>query len=166
MVEIRTERLLLRRATMDDLAAIHALMSDGEVMRYWSTLPHDTIEQTTDWLRSMVDADMMESDDYVIERDGRVIGKIGCWKLPEIGFYLAQDQWGQGIASEAMTAYLARRRALGEPATLVADVDPNNQPSLGLLTRHGFVETGRATGTWIVGGEIYDSVYLALDLTR
>lgn len=164
MVEIRTERLLLRRAMMDDLPEIHAIMSNADVMRHWSTLPHDSIDQSADWLRSMVEADTMDSDDYVIERDGRVIGKIGCWKLPEIGFYLAPDHWGQGFASEAMTAYVDRRRALGEPKVLIADVDPNNGPSLNLLTRHGFVETGRATGTWIVGGEAYDSVYLALTL--
>lgn len=112
----------------------------------------------------MVEADSMVSDDYVIEHDGRVIGKIGCWKLPEIGFHLARDQWGQGVASEAMAAFLARRKALGEPKRLVADVDPRNIGSLNLLTRHGFVETHRATGTWQVGDELCDSVYLALDL--
>lgn len=164
MVEIRTDRLLLRRATMDDLEAFHAIMSDPVVMRYWSTPPHETMEQTADWLRSMVDADTMVSDDYVIERDGRAIGKIGCWELPEIGFHLARDQWGQGVASEAMAAFLARRKALGEPKQLIADVDPRNTGSLNLLTRHGFVETHRATGTWQVGDELCDSVYLTLDL--
>ena len=149
---------------MDDLDDVHAIMSDPDVMRYWSTPPHETVEQTADWLRSMVEADTMASDDYVIERDGRAVGKIGCWKLPEIGFHLARDQWGQGVASEAMAAYLDRRRALGEPARLIADVDPRNVASLNLLARHGFVETGRAKSTWIVGGEICDSIYLALDL--
>lgn len=166
MVEIRTERLLLRRATMDDLADVHTIMRDPAVMRYWSTAPHTTMEQSAEWLRSMVEADPMVSDDYVIERVGRVVGKIGCWKLPEIGFYLAPDQWGQGIAGEAMSAYLARRRALDAPTALIADVDPRNLASLNLLTRHGFVETGRESGTWVVGDEICDSVYLALDLAR
>jgi RimJ/RimL family protein N-acetyltransferase len=112
----------------------------------------------------MVDADPATSDDYVIERDGRVVGKIGCWKLPDIGYHLARDQWGQGVASEAMAAYLDRRRAIGTPSRLTADVDPRNAASIALLTRHGFVETHRAKGTWQVGDELCDSVYLALDL--
>ncbi len=162
--EIRTDRLLLRRAREDDLSDVHAIMSDPTVMRYWSSLPHADIAQTEKWLRSMIDADLSTSDDFVIEQDRRVIGKLGCWQLPEIGFHLASDHWGQGYASEALAAYLDRRRSMGEPATLIADVDPRNRASLMLLTRHGFVETGRASGTWQVGNELCDSVYLAIDL--
>ena len=161
---IRTERLLLRRARADDLAAIHALLSDPAGMRYWSTPPHTDLEQSRTWLQSMIDADPATSDDFIIEKDGVAIGKLGCFQLPEIGFNLARDHWGQGLASEAMAAFLDRRRVMGEPRRLTADVDPRNTASLKLLTRHGFVETGRATATWQVGDEWCDSVYLALDL--
>jgi len=92
------------------------------------------------------------------------IGKVGCFALPEIGFNLAREHWGQGLASEALGAFLDRRRAMDEPRRLVADVDPRNARSLALLGRHGFVETGRAAGTWRIGNELCDSVYLALDL--
>lgn len=162
--EIVTKRLRLRRARMGDLAVIHALLSDPRNMRYWSTPPHEMLSQSETWLRSMVEADPEQSDDFVIERDGRVIGKLGCWKLPEIGFMIACDEAGQGLANEAMTAFVDRRRQIGEPRRLTADVDPRNEASLRLLAGHGFVETGRAQGTWTVGGEVCDSVYLSLDL--
>lgn len=164
MDEIRTERLLLRRARMDDLAAIHAMMSDPAAMRYWSTPPHAGLAETEQWLRSMVDADPGDSDDFAVEMDGRVIGKIGCWKLPEIGFLFAREVWGKGVANEAMAAFLNRRRALGSPDPVTADVDPRNTASLRLLARHGFVEVGRAERTWNVGGEWCDSIYLELRL--
>lgn len=45
---MKTDRLLLRRATMNDLEPFHTIMSDPEVMRYWSTPPHETTEQTGD----------------------------------------------------------------------------------------------------------------------
>lgn len=163
--EIRTERLLLRRARMTDLDAIHGLLSDPRNMRYWSTPPHDHREQSEAWLRSMVEADPATCDDFVIELAGRVIGKLGCWKLPEVGFLIGADDAGRGYASEALAAFLERRRALGSPDRLVADVDPRNTASLRLLARHGFVETGRASRTWHVGGEWCDSVYLALALS-
>lgn len=162
--ELTTARLRLRRARMDDLDAIHALMSDPRNMRYWSSPPHETMAQSEEWLRSMVEADPAVSDDYIIEHEGRVIGKMGCWRLPEIGYMVAADHGGQGFASEAMTAFLDHRRRVGSPARITADVDPRNQASLALLMRHGFVETGRAQATWVIAGETCDSIYLALDL--
>ena len=162
--EIRTERLLLRRVTMADLDAIHAVLSNPEAMRFWSTPPHQDIGESETWLRSMVYADRSVSDDFIVEYQGRALGKVGCWRLPEVGFILAPDCWGKGIASEALQAYLEHRRAIGAPAVISADVDPRNVRSLALLARNGFVETSRASRTWHVGDEWCDSVYLALKL--
>ena len=164
MDEIRTERLLLRRARMQDLAAIHELLSHPVAMRYWSSPPHIELAESETWLRSMVDADLTISDDFIVERDGQVIGKLGCWRLPDVGFLFDPALWGRGYASEALSAYLQRRREIGSPVAITADVDPRNVASLNLLARHGFIETGRATGTWNVGGELCDSIYLELRL--
>jgi len=164
MDELRTKRLLLRRATIADLDAIHALLSNPEAMRYWSSVPHTERAESEEWLQSMVDADPAARDDFCVELDGHVIGKLGCWQLPEIGFLFDPAYWGQGYASEAMAAYLDRRRAIGTPSPITADVDPRNDRSLALLVRHGFVETGRQERTWNVGGEWCDSVYLELRL--
>ena len=112
----------------------------------------------------MVDADPAVSDDFIVEHDGQLIGKLGCWRLPEIGFMIDADHAGQGFATEALTAFLDHRRRIGTPRQITADVDPRNRASLALLVRHGFVETGRAQGTWVVAGETCDSIYLALDL--
>lgn len=162
--DILTPRLRLRRARLDDLLAVHTLLSDPRNMRYWSSLPHDNLAQSEKWLRSMVEADPALSDDYLIERKGRVIGKMGCWMLPEIGFMLTADETRRGFASEAMTAFLQHRRSFAQPNRLTADVDPRNVASLKLLASHGFVETGRVQGTWLIGDEVCDSIYLALNL--
>ena len=159
--EIVTARLRLRRAEMDDLAAIHAVLSDAQAMRYWSTPPHATLEQSRVWLASMVAASPSESDDFLIEYEGRVIGKVGCWRMPEIGFILHSDFWGKGLAREAIGAAIEHILATLPVEAIIADVDPRNAASLRLLTRLGFVETGRAARTMQVGEEWCDSVYLA-----
>lgn len=161
--EIRTERLLLRRATMDDTAAMHSIMSDAVAMRYWSTPPHVELAETERWMDSMVNIDPATSDDFIVTLDGALIGKLGAWKLPEVGYLIDPAYWGRGLATEAMTAFIDRRRALGS-AELTADVDPRNSSSLKLMERCGFVETHRAAGTWQVGDELCDSVYLRLTL--
>jgi RimJ/RimL family protein N-acetyltransferase len=91
-----------------------------------------------------------------------VIGKAGAWNLPEIGFLLHPDQWGKGLAHEAMTAVIAHLFAAHPVAQLVAEADPRNLASLRLLGRLGFVETGRAARTLRWRDEWCDSVYLAL----
>lgn len=165
MDELRTDRLLLRRARLDDAAAMHRIMSDAVAMRYWSTPPHAEFGQTERWMASMVEADPATSDDFIVTLDDALIGKLGAWKLPEVGFLLDPACWGQGYAFEALTAFIARRRALGS-AQLTADVDPRNIASLKLLGRCGFVETHRAAGTWKVGEELCDSVYLRLNISH
>ena len=162
MDEILTPRLRLRRARPDDLEALHAVFSHPAAMRYWSTPPHADLEQTRLWLDSMIEASPETSDDFVVEFEGRVIGKAGCWRVPEIGYILHPDYWGQGLAIEALTAVVTRVFDRFPIAAIEADVDPRNTASLALLTRLGFRETGRAEKTVRVGDEWADSVYLSL----
>lgn len=162
MSEIRTARLTLRRARIEDLDAVHAILGNAQATRFWSTPPHATIEESRLWLQSMIDAPAEASDDYLVEFEGRVIGKAGCWRLPEIGFILHPDFWGRGLAREALDAVIARVFSSFPVDALTADVDPRNAASLALLKSLGFVETGRAKGTWQLGEELCDSVYLAL----
>ncbi|GAB0119395.1 GNAT family N-acetyltransferase [Acidisoma sp. 7E03] len=159
---IDTERLHLRRMTEADVPALHAIMRDPAVMRFWSSLPHAREADTAAFVASTIAAVAAgESDDFVITRDGRVIGKAGLWRGGEIGFLLARDQWGQGIAAEALRAVIARAFARGA-TEITADVDPSNAACLRLLTRLGFHETGRAARTFLIGETWVDSVYLAL----
>jgi len=161
MDEILTSRLRLRRARPDDLAAMHAVLSHPAAMRYWSTLPHSDLEQTRGWLAGMIHAPD-DSLDFVVEYEGRVVGKAGMWRLPEIGFILHPDVWGLGLGHEAADAVVRAAFARPEVSELTADVDPRNAASRALLDRLGFVETGRAERTFLLGDEWCDSIFLAL----
>lgn len=162
MDRIVTPHLILRRAREADLAAMHAVLSHLHGMRYWSSLPHATLEETREWLAGMIAADPAASDDYVIEHQGRVIGKAGCYRLPEIGYILHPDYWGRGLATEAVSAVIGRIFARHDLAALRADVDPRNAASIRLLQRLGFERTGAAKRTWRIGEEWCDSVYFEL----
>ena len=132
-------------------------------MRFWSSPPHRDLEQTRilagrdDRRRAAAQRRLRDRT-----RDGRVIGKAGCWRLPEIGFILHPHCWGQGLAAEACNAVIAHVFATYHLAAITADVNPRNEASLRLLGRLGFVETSRAAATYEIEGEISDSVYLAL----
>src|SRR5580658_1935163 len=100
-MELVTARLKLRRAAPGDLEAMHEILSDRRAMRFWSTAPHRDLAQTRVWLAAMIADGPPLSGDFVIEHRGRVIGKAGAWRVPEIGFILHPDYWGQGFAAEA-----------------------------------------------------------------
>lgn len=162
-MEFHTKRLVLRSARESDLPAMHTILSDPRAMAYWSSPPHTGVEQTRDWLASMIAIQPEEGEDFIVELDGKLIGKAGLWCFPEIGFILRSDCWGNGFAQEALAFVLDRAFGIHALPRVDADVDPRNAPSLKLLRRLGFRETGRKERTWLVGDEWCDSVYLELD---
>lgn len=142
---------------------MHGILGNSQAMRFWSTLPHETIEQSREWLRSMIEAPPDESDDFIVTLEGRVVGKLGAWRLPEIGYLFDPSVWGRGYAFEALTGFIAHRRR-GGGTELTADTDPANLASRRLLLRAGFEETGHAARTYRIGGVWHDSVYYRLAL--
>lgn len=164
--QLATPRLVLRRARPDDVDDLHQVFSSPEAMRWWSTSPHETMEMTVEWLDGMIAGDPESSEDFVIEAQGRVIGKAGFWRLPEIGYILHPDYWGLGLATEALTAVIDHVMTTRDISALTADVDPANAASIRLLGRLGFEQTGAASRTWLVGGVWMDSLYFGLDRDR
>ena len=165
---IRTERLLLRPVRDGDLAALHAVFSDREAMRYWSHPAHEDIAKTEETLANMKLSQAETGLECVVERVGTVIGKAGIWRRDgetgEIGYILRRDHWGQGLATEAVGAVVAAGFAPAAGfAALVAEIDPRNAGSAALLTRLGFREVKRVERAVEIAGEWCDSGFWRLD---
>ena len=161
---IKTKRLLLRRARLDDAAKMHEILSNAAAMRYWSSPPHSEFAQTQAWIANMVAATANASEDFIIEIDGRVAGKVGAYRLPEFGYILHPDYWGRGIATEAVSAFLGHTyRTRPDIVALTTDIDPRNTPSVRLVEKLGFHKTGFAERTFETHIGWCDSVYFAID---
>ena len=155
---------MLRPFQAADAEALFPIFADPLAMRYWSTPPHASIDVTAAFVAATMEATASGlGDDLVVVFEGQVIGKAGLWDNREIGFILAPDLWGRGLAREALEAVIARARSRGL-TRIAADVDPRNAASIGLLTRLGFVQTGEAKATVKVGEEWADSLYFELSL--
>lgn len=163
---IRTKRLLLRPAMPSDVAPLHDIFSDPKAMRYWSCLPHD-LDQTQAFVDGMISADPAASLERVVVYNHQVIGRVGLWRIAEIGFIFHPRYWGLGLAREAVGALVdavfARFPGIDR---IDADIDPRNAGSERLLLSLGFVETGRAANTLKLGEEWCDSTYFARDRPR
>ena len=103
----------------------------------------------------------------VLADSGAAIGKAGIWssadhsKGPEIGLLLNREYWGQGFMFEALMALIPQFWKEGVEK-VIADVDPRNERSLGLLRKCGFVEIGREERTMETHLGWCDSVFLEL----
>jgi [ribosomal protein S5]-alanine N-acetyltransferase len=159
---ICTERLLLRRAVLSDLADLHDVMRHPQAMRYWSTPPHPDLATTSAWLARLLARDPAASVEFVVVLEGRVIGTAGGGTLPEVGYILHPDHWGKGLAREAMRAVIAFAFANHPVDHLTADVDPRNDASIRLLQRLGFEPSGHADNTFCIDGEWVHSDYYRL----
>ncbi|WP_419759078.1 GNAT family N-acetyltransferase [Acidisoma sp.] len=157
-----TPHLVLRRMTLDDAPSMHAVLSDPDAMRYWSTLPHSDLAVTEEWIgRTIASVAAGEGDDFAVLLNDTVIGKAGLWRSHEIGIILARQAWGRGLASEALAAVI--ERAFGQGVDhIVADIDPRNAASIRLFEKLGFRYNGSEKDTVLLGDLWTDSVYLLL----
>jgi len=156
---IKTKRLVLRHFKAEDAVTLHPIFADPEAMRFWSS-PPKSLAQTEEFVRDTIRAYQAGTClKGCVLFEGVVIGKAGLWRANEIGFIFSRSVWGTGIASEAVRAIMSRASTRGV-TSIIADVDPRNERCLRLLEKLGFVQTGAAKHTVLVGDEWADSVYL------
>jgi ribosomal-protein-alanine N-acetyltransferase len=168
---LHTGRLHLRPLRADDAAALFAIFSDPEVMRYWSTPSWPSVDEA----RALIERDARElpAGEHLrlgIERqeDGRLIGTCSLFALvkqcrrAELGYGLLRAAWGQGYMHEALCALLGFGFDELGLNRVEADIDPRNQPSARSLERLGFSKEGFLRERWIVDGEVSDSALYGL----
>jgi ribosomal-protein-alanine N-acetyltransferase len=145
-----TERLVLREIVPDDAADLFAFRSDPIEQRY-NDPPLRTLDEAHDLIRRLD----RERSEYgavhwgvTLVGDDRVVGLLGYNEIvvehrrASLGYDLARRLWGQGLATEALTAVLDHGfDALGLNR-VEAHTDAANASSIRLLQRLGFWREG------------------------
>jgi RimJ/RimL family protein N-acetyltransferase len=94
-----------------------------------------------------------------IESDGEFVGTIGSFTMEgerEVTYWIAPDRWGQGLATQALRAFLA----IETTRPLHGRVAAHNLGSAKVLTRAGFVEIGSETSYAPgVGDDVVEHIY-------
>lgn len=159
-----TDRLRLRPRAPNDAEAMFPTLSDPELMTWWSRAPFTSVEE----LR----ADLERTDAawrrwaITLADDDRAIGFVAAGEkrqggVSEIGYVLAREHWGGGIAREAVSAVIDQLFAEGQ-RRVFADTDPENTASIALVERLGFKREGILRGEWETHIGVRDAVILGL----
>lgn len=144
---LETQRLLLRRLTMDDLDALFALYCDPEVRRYFleGTLSYEETKEELEWIINVYYRQYGFGLWATIHKEtGAFIGRCGLlpWTIEgnsevEVAYLLASAYWGQGLGTEAAQAILEYGfRQLTVPR-LICLIDPENEASVKVATKIG-----------------------------
>ncbi len=159
-----TERLLIRDAEPRDAEDIHALMNDGEVLRFNCFAP-PSLEQV---------AEQIEEGKYkycVAERKtDRIIGFIGAenslrYKVDSVcvSYMLNQAYTGKGYMSEALSGFLDYCFCKLGHRIVDARVFDDNERSIKMMERLGFTHEGTLRcAVRGIDGKIHDDRLYAL----
>ncbi|GEN46873.1 GNAT family N-acetyltransferase [Alkalibacillus haloalkaliphilus] len=108
---LETDRLKIRKLTMDDVEDINKYTSKDEVSQYVSWNTHQSLDDTKDFVQFALD--QYQKHDVApfgieLKETGKIIGTVDyIWWKPahqkaEIGYVLSDQYWSNGIMTEAV----------------------------------------------------------------
>jgi len=150
MVELETARLLLRTPNLSDASNMQQILQGLEVSKNLSRVPHPYPENgAVEYLERIAGTDdQFDTKFSIIDRNGQFCGMTGYGRqgeVPQLGYYLGPQYWGNGYMSEACKAVIGWMFEAAEPAYVKSGVFATNAASLAIQKKFGFEEVGRST---------------------
>lgn len=145
MMELKTERLILRMFREDDLDHYASICADPQVMRYLSE--GKTLSRADAWRQMAMIIGHWQLRGYGIwaveERESKAcIGRIGFfnpegWPGFELGWVLGRQYWGKGYASEGARCALDHAFTEMSREHIISLIHPDNEGSIRVAERIG-----------------------------
>jgi RimJ/RimL family protein N-acetyltransferase len=165
---IETKRLVLRPLCASDLDAIVANVSDYDIAKMTTRIPHPYSEADG---RTFLTAQSNATDavNLAVEHEGTMVGIASLFSLPyrsEIGYWFAKSVWGKGIATETGRALLAYGfESLGLPVVHYR-VFADNPASARVAEKLGFRRIGFGISRSLARGAEVAHIHSVLPAAR
>lgn len=152
-ITIETDRLILRRAAMEDAEAMHRNWTgDDEVTKYLTWPAHASVEVTKGFIQYLLGCyEDPKNYGWVIvlkDESPEPIGMISVVDMNEsadsvhIGYCLGKRWWGRGIMTEALGAVIDFAFNTLSAQRVDARHDPRNPASGAVMRKCGMVYEG------------------------
>ncbi|MCA0203531.1 MAG: GNAT family N-acetyltransferase [Proteobacteria bacterium] len=147
---LRTARLVLRAPRLEDFPAYAAILTGPRAEPMGERLTRE--EAWSDWCRLVGLWLLRGHGIWTLETGTAEVAGFALIGFepgdlePELGWFLAADHEGQGLAQEAARAVLAHARDALGMASLVSYIAPDNDRSRALAQRLGAARDGTHAG--------------------
>jgi RimJ/RimL family protein N-acetyltransferase len=143
---LRTERLFLRPAWLEDAPELTRAIGQEPVVRMLSRVPWPYREEhARAWIATQKEPRLPTLLVTLPEENGRIVGACGLHendRRVEVGYWIEPGYWGRGYATEALGGMLSIARLAGHRRILGRHAADN--PASGrVLRKAGFRPTGR-----------------------
>jgi len=146
---LQTKRLILREVTLSDAKDVFVFRSDAYVQRY-NAKPLEDVSEAREQISEM--KAVYERTDGIAwgithKEQDTIIGMVGFWQWSYsnrvmLGYDLAREHWGKGIASEAVREIIHFGYEKMELNRIEAETIEDNHESVRMLEKLGFVLEG------------------------
>lgn len=170
-MELRTERLILKKLDRRNAEDLFVYRSKEEVRKFQSFHPR-SLQQVEEFFQDLAEMPDIEDTWFQLgihlKGEKKLIGDLGLHFLPdgcqvEIGYTLDPCYQGKGYATEAMHEILKYLFKKIQKHRITASVDPLNEKSIRLLERLGFRrEAYFVKGLFYEGAWVDDVIYAML----
>jgi RimJ/RimL family protein N-acetyltransferase len=163
--------ILLSEPRPSDAAALCAHLQDDEIFENTLTVPRPyTPAHAEHFLGIAAEANRVHHVPTIWairEADDFLIGVVGFKDLlpafrAEVGYWIARDRRGQGLASDAVHAACAHAFVDHNLARIVAHVFPHNPASARVLEKCGFCREGYLRKHFQKGERLLDAIAYGL----
>jgi [ribosomal protein S5]-alanine N-acetyltransferase len=169
---ITTARLLLREIVKADATQLFAIHGDAQLMKWFGVDPVPDLQGALALVALFANWRILPNPGtrwaLQLREDPTLLGTCGLfgWNRTArkcvIGFELAAPAQGQALMNEALRAILSWGFANMELNRIEAQIHPDNQPSIQLARRLGFVQEGRLRQAGYWGGQFNDLLQFSL----
>lgn len=139
---LKTERLILRKFTEEDMEALFLILKDEKVNKFLPWYPVKSLEETKKFYEERYVAKYIQPQAYAyaicLKDDNYPIGyiKVDMEEAHDLGYGLCKEFWHHGIVSEAVKAVVEQVKKDGIPY-ITATHDINNPHSGGVMKKTG-----------------------------
>ena len=139
---LKTERLILRKFTENDIEALYLILKDEEVNKFLPWYPVKSLEEVKKFYKERFASKYIEPQGYAyaicLKSDNFPIGyiKVDMEEHHDFGYGLRKEFWHQGIVSEAGKAVVEQVKKDGLPY-ITATHDRNNPRSGSVMKKVG-----------------------------
>jgi [ribosomal protein S5]-alanine N-acetyltransferase len=166
--ELKTDRILLRKLTLEDAPEIFFLRSNEKVLRFIGKEPAASLKEAEEFI-NRVNAALPKKENILWgitlwDKPHKVIGTICYWRIQpenyraEIGYVLHPEFWRKGIIKETIQKVLEYGFTTMKLHSVEARTSADNIASAAILEATGFVKEAHLKEEIFFRGNFRDTI--------